>query len=56
METIEIIKNWLLIFIIWFIALIIVSWIKAVEGIINNGNILTDGRCIKNCNYKKYSS
>ena len=54
METIEIIKNWLLLFIIWFLALIIVSWIKGVEGIVNNGNILTDGRPNKNCNYRKY--
>ena len=49
METIEVIKNWVLLFLIWFFALIVVGWIKTIQGIINNGNILTDGRCFRNC-------
>ena len=36
-------------FFMWFIVLIIVNYIKEGKGIINNGNILTDGRCFKNC-------
>ena len=49
METLEVMKYWVLLFLIWFFALIVVGWIKGIQGIINNGNILTDGRCFKNC-------
>ena len=49
METLEVLRYWLLVFVIWFIVLIIVNHIKEVSDIINNGNILTDGRCFKNC-------
>ena len=49
METLDILRYWLLVFVIWFIVLIIVNHIKEVSGIINNGNILSDGRCFKNC-------
>ena len=49
MEKIDVLRYWLLVFVIWFIVLIIVNHIKEVSGIIKNGNILTDGRCFKNC-------
>ena len=47
METLEVLRYWLVGFFMWFIVLIIVNYIKEVRGIINNGNILTDGRCFK---------
>ena len=47
METSEVLRYWLVGFFMWFIVLIIVNYIKEVRGIINNGNILTDGRCFK---------
>ena len=49
METLEVLRYWLVVFFMWFIVLIIVNYIKEVKCIINNGNILTDGRCFKNC-------
>ena len=49
METLEVLRYWLVIFFMWFIVIIIVNYIKEVKGIINNGNILTDGRYFKNC-------
>ena len=49
METLEVLRYWLVVFFMWFIVLIIVNYIKEVKGIINNGNILTDGICFKNC-------
>ena len=49
METLEILRYWLVVFFMWFIVLIIVNYIKEIKGIINNRNILTDGRCFKNC-------
>ena len=49
METLEVLRYWLVVFFMWFIVLIIVNYIKEVKGIINNGNILIDGRSFKNC-------
>ena len=49
MDTFDILKYWLVMFFIWFFVIIILNHIKEVSGIINNGNILTDGRCFKNC-------
>ena len=49
METFEIFRYWLIVFIIWFVVLIIINYIKETAAIINNGNILNDGRCFKNC-------
>ena len=49
METLEVLRYWLIVFFMWFIVLIIANLIREVKGTINNGNILTDGRCFKNC-------
>ena len=49
METFEIFRYWLMVFIIWLVVLTIISYIRETAAIINNGNILTDGRCFKNC-------
>ena len=49
MDTIDVLKYWLTVFFIWFFVIIILNYVKEVKGIINNGNILTDGRCFKNC-------
>ena len=49
METFDIFRYWLVLFFMWFIVLIIVNYIREAGAIINNGNILTDGRCFKNC-------
>ena len=50
METSKIINNWLVVFIIWFVALIILHGIRLTQGIVNNGNILTSGKCYRGCN------
>ena len=49
METIDIVKYYLILFFMGVIAIITVNLIRETEGIINNGNILTNGRCYKNC-------
>ena len=49
METFEVLRYWLVVFFMWFIVLIIVNYIRETAAINNNGNILTDGRCFKNC-------
>ena len=49
METSEIIKNWVIVFIIWFVIILIVGWVKSTIGIVNNGNIWTSGKCYRNC-------
>ena len=49
MDTFEIFKCYLLGFFMWHIILIIDHLTRKTDAIINNGNILTDGRCYKNC-------
>ena len=52
METNKILYHWLVVFIIWFVTLIILNSVRFAQGIINNGNIWTSGKCYRNC--KKY--
>ena len=49
MNGFDIMKRLLILFFIFVIMIIITNLIKETHCIINNGNILSDGRCYRKC-------